>query len=196
MHKLERPSNYDIHTIPGVKYCPGEGGELPRYTFMGYKPTSSKNTLYYPQEKSKTSNTFHTQTISTLIAEWEEREKEMTVSGQEGEEGRIIPRRLSARIQNLADLFERKDVGVMGVSERQPGSLDPEPIIPTFGILGEGGKKTRKVRVVRREGCEGGVRGHPLATTPAKRARDPNYNNQDNCLPDRTKKSRGQPEFR
>ena len=123
---------------------------------MGYKPTSSKNTLYYPQEKRRTSNTFHTQTISTLIAEWEGREKELTVPGQEGEEGRIIPRRLSAKIQNLADLFERKDEGVMGVSERQPGSRDPEPIIPTFGILGEGGNKPRKVRVVRREGCEGG----------------------------------------
>ena len=53
-------------------------------------------------------------------------------------------------------MFERKDEGVRGESERQLGSHDPESVIPTFGILGEGGNKPRKVRVVQREGCEGG----------------------------------------
>ena len=75
-----------------------------------------------------------------------------------------------------------------------PASLLSNHKPPSFyNNFGEGGKiqnvkQSRKVRVVRRDGCvrEGG-RGLPLAAsnTNGKRARDSEHNNESNylCLP-------------
>ena len=92
-----------------------------------------------------------------------------------------------------------------GESEGQLGSRSPGLRTPTVSFSGVGGQiknqKPRKVCVMRREGDEMGMereRGHPLASTSAssKRARDPEPNEDNLCLPDRNVKSRGQPGFR
>ena len=190
-----------------VKYCPG--GDMPKYQYAGYKPNCSRRQFVAPPisclEKisdickiSSVDNTnFPVLNINKLIAEWESKENIQPEQSKQKEGERGVQRRKSEHFIHLTNMFESQrregNVIVKGEGEVPANLLSKHKPTSFYSIFGEGGKirngkQSRKVRVVRRDGCvrEGG-RGLPLAAsnTNGKRARDSEHNNESNylCLP-------------
>jgi hypothetical protein len=167
-----------VNDIPGLKYCPG--GDLPVYTFVGYKPSTSAKkdpTLVELQVQNIVENFPEAEksNISKLIAEWEGRghQSEDSLKGEEEQ----LKRRKSEKFQNLSSLFELQSGGTGG-RERNLADLGSVDNLPTFNFSGVGGRpklpRQRKVRVLRK--VSGGEREILLASPSAngKRLRDMN----------------------
>ena len=108
---VQKDEGLSIYDIPGLKYCPG--GELPVYTYTGYKPSTSTKkdpTLVQLQVQVESEDFPEENSITKLIAEWEVRgtKPEDSLRGEE-KKGK---RRKSAQFQKLSNLFEGR-VGVM-----------------------------------------------------------------------------------
>ena len=157
---VQKDEGLSIYDIPGLKYCPG--GELPVYTYTGYKPSTSTKkdpTLVQLQVQVEAEDIPEENSINKLIAEWEVRgnKPEDSLKGEE-KKGK---RRKSAQFQKLSNLFEGQG-GVMGACEggvANLGSVNSSNISHKISFSGVGGQtakvslpRPRKIRVLRRVG--------------------------------------------